>query len=643
VKHIVMGTAGHVDHGKTALIKRLTGIDTDRLKEEKERGITIELGFASLTLPGGSTIGVVDVPGHERFIRNMVAGASGIDLVILVIASDEGVMPQTREHLHICELLGIRRGIIVLTKIDKVDEDWLELVREDVQSILEGTFLADAPIVPVSSVTGVGLQQLLIAISKAAAEVQESADNGIFRLPIDRVFTIKGFGTIVTGTLFSGKVSLGEEVEIFPACLRAKIRGIQVHNKAVEMAEAGQRTAINLQGMNRELIARGDVLANYGALEASNRLDCIYRHLPGNSRKMKNRTLVRLHTGTSEVMARIILLDREEQGPKEESCVQFILENSLAVMVGDRFVIRSYSPAMTIGGGVIVDTLPEKHKRFSVDVLRDFQILKGGSNEEKVETILARAGINGINEKKLVVRTGISCCEMRRQLEKMFSSKKAILVDKDEVRVCAYQIFENIREKIVHCVKIYHEQNPFREGLSKEEMRKTLERENGVGQKIFSIAVQDLESCNEIVVEKDMIRLPGHRVNLHGEMEQLRKDISTIYCNGGLTPPTMQELQEQFSSEQKKDISNLIQIMIREGGLIRVSTDLNFSRNTIEKLSEEYSHLLLKKGKVTVADFKEMTGLSRKHSIPLMEYFDLIKLTLWVGDYRIMRNKKEIN
>ena len=378
MKHIVMGTAGHVDHGKTALIKRLTGVDTDRLKEEKERGITIELGFASLSLPDGRVLGVVDVPGHERFVRNMVAGAAGIDLVVMVIAADEGVMPQTREHLQICTLLGIRKGFVALTKIDMVDEEWLTLVREDVREFLRGTFLEDAPVVPVSSLTGAGFPELIETIARVADEVEEAADVGLFRLPVDRVFTMKGFGTVVTGTLTSGRVTTGEEVEIYPAGLRARVRGIQVHNQPVDTAEAGQRTAVNLQGVDRAVIERGYLLAGKGALAVSQRLDCLYRHLAGAARKLKNRALVRLHTGTSEVMARMILLDRDELEPGEEANAQLVLDAPLAVVAGDRFVVRSYSPVTTVGGGVILDPLSAKHKRFAQEVLEEFRLLSGG-------------------------------------------------------------------------------------------------------------------------------------------------------------------------------------------------------------------------------------------------------------------------
>ena len=640
MKHLVMGTAGHVDHGKTALIKSLTGVDTDRLKEEKERGITIELGFASLTLPDGRTLGVVDVPGHERFVRNMVAGAAGIDLVVLVITADEGVMPQTREHLQICTLLGIRKGFVALTKIDMVDGEWLELVREDVRTFLRGTFLTDAPIVPISSLTGAGFPELIRTIGKAADEVEEGADVGLFRLPVDRVFTIKGFGTVVTGTLASGKVAVGEEVEVSPIGLRARVRGVQVHNRTVETAEAGQRTAINLQGMDREAIERGHILTGPGALTASQRLDCVYRHLSGAVRKLKNRTLVRLHTGTSEVMARMILLDRDELAPGEECCAQLVLETPLAVVAGDRFVIRSCSPVTTIGGGVIVDPLPAKHKRSSAAVLREFGILAGGEDEERMALVLGRAGIEGITENLLVVRTGIRSRELRRRLEGMFSAKRAVLVDRDEMRVLSHTVYEAFQAEILGELRGYHERNPLREGLSREELRSTLEQGDGVGQKIFTMALRELEKRGEIIAERELIRLKGHSVRLKGEMEELREELSGVYRDAGLAPPTVREVLERFS-DRKKEISILIQVMIREGLLVRISEELNFHRDVLAKLREDYRQLLVRDVQATPASFKELTGLSRKFIIPLMEYFDMTKLTMRAGDHRILRERPD--
>ncbi len=640
MKHIVMGTAGHVDHGKTALIKRLTGVDTDRLKEEKERGITIELGFASLNLPDGRILGVVDVPGHERFVRNMVAGAAGIDLVVMVIAADEGVMPQTREHLHICTLLGIRKGFVALTKIDMVDEEWLTLVREDVREFLGGTFLEEAPVIPVSSLTGAGFDALIETIARVAGEVEEASDCGIFRLPVDRIFTMKGFGTVVTGTLASGKVTTGEEVEISPVGLRARVRGIQVHNRAVDLAEAGQRTAVNLQGVDRAVIERGYLLSSPDTLVPSRRIDCLYSHLAGAPRKLKNRTLVRLHTGTSEIMARMILLGRDELEPGGEAYAQLVLEAPLAAVAGDRFVIRSYSPVTTVGGGLIVDPLPAKHKRSAEGVLEEFRLLSQGTPTERVAVVMARADIGGITEGGLVVRTGIRRAELRRILEGMFSQRTAFLVDREEARVLSGPVYAGLQAAIIGELSGYHERFPLKEGLSREELRTTLGMGEGTGQKIFGMALRDLEKKGELITEKEAIRLAGHQVRLQGEMGDLRGKLADHYREGGLTPPTVKEILERFA-DRKKEVLSLIQVMTREGELVRISEDLNFHRDALARLREEYRTLLLREGQATPASFKELTGLTRKFIIPLMEYFDMTKLTMRAGDHRILRERQD--
>jgi selenocysteine-specific elongation factor len=640
MKHIVMGTAGHVDHGKTALIKRLTGVDTDRLKEEKRRGITIELGFASLTLPDGRILGVVDVPGHERFVRHMVAGAAGIDLVVMVIAADEGVMPQTREHLQICTLLGIKKGFVALTKIDMVDDEWLTLVREDVREFLRGTFLAGAPVVPVSSLTGAGFPELIETIARVAEDLEAAADVDLFRLPVDRVFTMKGFGTVVTGTLTSGRVTIGEEVEVSPVALRARVRGLQVHNRPVESAEAGQRTAVNLQGVDRAVIERGYLLAAPDALVASNRLDCVYCHLAGAGRKLKNRTLVRFHTGTSEVMARIILLERNELEPGGEGYCQFVLDTPLAAVAGDRFVVRSSSPVTTIGGGVIVDPLPAKHKRSAEDIPEEFRILSGGDQAARVAVIMARAGIGGITESSLVVRTGIRRADLRRLLEGMFSARTAFLVDREEARALSGPVYADHLAAIVGELAAYHKRFPLEEGLSREELRMTLGMGDGAGQKIFGMALRELERRGELMTEKEHIRLAGHQVHLEGEMGDLRGKLAALYREGGLAPPTVKEALERFA-DRKKEIASLIRVMTQEGELVRISEDLNFHRDALAGLREEYRKLLVREGKATPASFRELTGLTRKFIIPLMEYFDMTKLTMRAGEHRILRERQE--
>ena len=636
MKHIVLGTAGHVDHGKTALIKALTGIDTDRLKEEKERGITIDLGFASLTLKMGQTLGIVDVPGHERFIKNMVAGAAGIDLVVLVIAADEGVMPQTREHLHICSLLGIKRGLVALTKIDLVDKDWLELVTDDVREFLKGTFLESSPIVPISAVTGIGLPEFLIALNQVSSEMEEEYDTGIFRLPIDRVFTMKGFGTVVTGTLISGEVKVSEVVEILPKKLTAKIRGIQVHNQNVALGEAGQRTAINLQGVEKAAITRGDVLTRPGALEMSSRLDVSFEYLACADRRLKNRSLVRFHAGTSEIIARTILLNRDEIEPGEKCYAQLVLESPAVTMARDRFVIRGYSPVTTIGGGMIIDPLAKKQKRYVDRVLHESSLLHEGTPAERTATIIERAGFEGIGIGQLVMRTGIQQNHLRQILEKMFSERQAVLMDSDETRVVSLSIYENLQQRILQEARTYHEKFPLKEGLLKEELKTIMGR---FVSRLFNMAIKDLEKNGKIVIDRENIRLPGHSVNLEGELEDIRGKIFTLYLNAGLTPPSIKEVWEKFA-DRKVQTESVFNVMTREGVLIKVSEDLYFYRDALERLREDYKNLLLREGKATPASFKELTGLSRKFIIPLMEYFDMTKLTIRAGEHRILRERE---
>jgi selenocysteine-specific elongation factor len=636
MKHIIIGTAGHVDHGKTALIKAITGIDTDRLKEEKERGISIELGFASLSLPNGRSFGIIDVPGHERFIKNMVSGAAGIDMVILVIAADEGIMPQTREHLHICSLLGIQKGVVALTKTDMVEEEWLELVADDIHKFLQGTFLETAPVVPVSAVARTGLEELQKAIEKTAIEIEEKSDAGIFRLPVDRVFTMRGFGTVVTGTLISGVVKVGEEVEILPQGITAKVRGLQVHNQSVAVAEAGQRTAINLQGVEKATIVRGDVLARPETLKPSSRLDVYIEYLSNLNRKLKNRNLLRLHVGTSEIIGRIILLDREEMEPGTTGYAQIVLESPIVAIAGDRFVVRSYSPVTTVGGGLIVDSLPKKHKRNSEKILREFGVLHHGDVSERVSAIIERSGIEGINIRRLIMRTGIHQELLRNILKIICSKKQAVVLDAEELKVVSISLYQNLQKLILQELKAYHEKNPLKEGILKEELRNAAGQL--VSQKLFNMALKELENNGAIVVERENIRMSGHRVDLHGDMGDLRTEIADIYIEARLTPPAIKEVIGKFA-QQKKTVESVINVMLKEGTLVKINEELYFHKEILHNLRGDYKALLLKDGKATPASFKEMTGLSRKFIIPLMEYFDITKLTIRAGDHRILREK----
>ena len=636
MKHFIIGTAGHVDHGKTALIKAITGIDTDRLKEEKERGISIELGFASLTLPNGRTFGIVDVPGHERFIRNMVSGASGIDMVIMVIAADEGVMPQTREHLYICSLLGIKKGLVALTKVDMVTEEWRDLVKDDVHEFLKGTFLEASPVIPVSSITGAGLEELLDAFGRVASEIEGESDAGIFRLPVDRAFTMKGFGTVVTGTLISGDIKLGEEVEILPTGVTAKVRGIQIHNQSATIAEAGQRTAINLQGVEKDTIVRGDVLARPRTLKPSIRLDVCVEYLSNNNRRLKNRNLVRFHVGTNEAIGRIILLDREDVEPGAKASAQVVLESPIVAMARDRFVIRSYSPVTTIGGGMIVDPLPKKHKRNSEKVNHEIDLLHDGTDTERAAIIIERSGIEGIGISELEMRTGVYQNILKDILGTLSSKKQVVVLDVDESRIISFSIYQNLQGRILLEMRAYHERYPLKEGVSKEELRST------AGQfarpRLFNMAVRELEKRGEIVVERENIRLSGHRVDLKGELEDIRSKIAEIYMDAGLTPPSIKELMEKFAG-QRSLAESVINVMLKEGSLIKINEDLYFHKEVLTRLREDYKSLLVRDGKATPASMKELTSLSRKFIIPLMEYFDITKLTIRAGDHRILREK----
>jgi len=636
MQHFVLGTAGHVDHGKTSLIKALTGVDTDRLKEEKERGITIELGFASLSLPSGRTLGIVDVPGHEKFIRNMVAGAAGIDLVLMVIAADEGVMPQTKEHLQICSLLGITTGLVALTKIDLVEKEWLELVQSEITEYLQDTFLAGAPIVPVCASQGQGIPELLGEIDKTVRRLGEKTDDGIFRLPVDRIFTMKGFGTVVTGTLISDKIKIGEEVQILPDKISARIRGIQVHNRSTEEAFSGQRTALNLQGIEKSTLERGNVLVRPQTAWPTERLDVFFEYLSSNTRKLKNRSLARLHTGTAEIMARIVLLDADELSPGEASFAQLILENEDVAVGGDHFVLRSYSPVTTIGGGRILDPQPGKHKRKNPKILEDLKILQSGALPEKILVLLDRAGFTGIAIRRLAFRLGVSVKKIREALEKLFSDRRAILLSGEDTTALSAGLYAHLEELLIQSLADYHRSHPLKEGISKEELKAALPE--AVSGKLFNMVLAGLGRKERIVSDKDHVRLASHHVQLEGEEDALRQDIASVYAQAGLAPPSLSDVMARFS-HQKEQAQNIVRLMIQDGDLVKINEELCFARAALDKLREDYKSKLIRDGRATPATFKDLTGLSRKYIIPLMEYFDASKLTVRVEDHRILREK----
>ncbi|MBI3076844.1 MAG: selenocysteine-specific translation elongation factor [Deltaproteobacteria bacterium] len=636
MKHIILGTAGHIDHGKTSLVKALTGVDTDRLKEEKERGITIELGFAPLRLPSGLRVGVVDVPGHERFVRTMVAGATGIDLVALIIAADEGVMPQTREHLDICKLLGIQAGVVVLTKADLVNEDWMELVREDVREFVQGSFLEGEPVIAVSAVTGQNLPELLAALDEQAQKAQARSVEGLFRLPIDRVFIMRGFGTVVTGTLVAGQVRVGETVEVLPPKFEAKVRGIQVHNQAVEAAIAGQRTAINLQGIEKEAIERGYLLAHPGTLEPAYLLDVWLDYLPSAGRPLKNRTKVRAYFGTSEAMTRVVLLDRDELEPGQQALAQLRLEVPVATLPRDRFVIRSESPMYTIGGGEVVEAQARKHRRHDPEVLTGLHALRTAGEEEGVELRLRGAGVAGLALREIQMRTALSPRALGSLIQSLAARGRAVCYDPEAARYVHAEPYARLLKETEAGLTAFHKANPLKPAMTKVELKAALPAV--VDPKLFLRVLADLAQAGTIAVDRDEVRLTSHRVELKAAQRDLRQRLETIYLESGLTPPFFSEVAEQLSPN-KGESKAVLDLLLKEGLLVKVKEDLYFHRQAIEDLKGKLQTYFAQHDELGVLEFKAITQATRKYSIPLLEYLDATRFTMRVGEKRRLRER----
>jgi selenocysteine-specific elongation factor len=631
---IILGTAGHIDHGKSAMIKALTGIDPDRLKEEKLRGITIELGFAYLTLPSGQRLGIVDVPGHERFVRHMVAGASGMDLVALVIAADEGVMPQTREHLEICQLLKVKQGLVVLTKIDLVEEDWLELVEEEVREALKGTFLEGAPIARFSAVTGEGKDRLLATLAELAASVPPKPATGIFRLPIDRVFTIKGFGTVVTGTAISGSLKVGEAAMVYPPGYRARVRSLQVHGASVEEVPAGSRAAINLQGLEKEELDRGMVVATPGSLVPSRRLDAYLEVLPSAPRPLKHRHAVRLHTGTNETLAVPLLLDADEISPGGSGFVHFILRDPVALKPGDRLVIRNLSPAITWGGGQVLHANPPKHKRRQAQVLAGLEILARGSADDQLRFYLEETGPAGRSFEELAALLPWDPPDLQQRLKSLAAQGDIFLYDPENQRYLLGATAKSLETQIRERLADYHQRHPLKPGLSKEELRRSLPPQVEV--RLFNFLLNRLTKQKQIVPEKDLVRLASHKIQLAGAQEDQTRRLEDLYRRGRLSPPTLKEAAADLEAPLGA-VSQLLTVLVNQGKLVKVKEDLYFHQEAMAQLKADLVAFFKKNKEITVPQFKDLTQTSRKFTIPLLEYFDTNRVTVRVGEARRLR------
>jgi selenocysteine-specific elongation factor len=629
--HVVVGTAGHIDHGKTSLVKALTGIDTDRLPEEKARGITIDLGFAFLEEPGGLTIEIVDVPGHERFVKNMLAGVGGIDLAVLVIAADEGVMPQTREHLAICSLLHIRSGLVALTKTDLVDADWLELVRDDVASLVRGTFLAGAPMVGVSAKTGEGLAELRAGLRGLAAGVPERARDQLARLPIDRVFTIRGFGTVVTGTLASGRLAVDERVEIYPTGLQTKIRGLQTHGHPVGEAAAGQRTAVNLQGLERAAIERGNVVAHAGTLVSSLLVDGTLELLADAPRPLKSRDRVRFHTGTSEIMARVLLLGGQELAPGGTAFARFRLEAPLVAVPGDRFVVRSYSPIVTIGGGTLLDVEPPRFRRKGPALVERLTLLGRGTPAEIVEEHVRHAGAAGVRTAALSGRVPVGPARLRAVLAELSAGGRLVAVDREWF--LHPESYGRLRGLVVGALAPFHKANPLKPGMSREELRS---RVGAAEERVFAHLLASLDAEGVVRIERDKVRLAAHEVRLSPDQQRIVDRLEGEFLAAQAAPPSPEEALGRVGVAGDEE-HELFGVLVEGRRLVRVKESLFFHAQALQAIEDKVVAFLREKKEIGPGDIKDLLGVSRKYAIPLLEYLDTRRVTTRQGERRVLR------
>ena len=635
MRSIIVGTAGHIDHGKSALVLALTGKDPDRLPEEKRRGITIDLGFADLELDG-VRIGFVDVPGHERFIKNMLAGVHGIDLVALVIAADEGVMPQTREHFDICRLLGVGQGLVVITKKDLADEEMLELVTADAEELTKGSFLENAPVITVSARTGEGLEALKDELRKLAVGVPERSKDLIARLPIDRVFTMKGFGAVVTGTLVSGDLSVGEELELLPPAKRVRVRGLQVHGKAVSTAHAGQRTAVNLAGVEVGEIERGMVLAESQRLAPTQILDVQLTQLPTAPRVLRTRSRVRFHIGSTEVLARVrVLNEGNEIAPGHTGFAQLRLEAPVVALHHERFIIRSYSPADTIGGGLVLDPQATKHRgRDLAKISERLQTLLMAEPAARLAEFVKGSGSHGLRTSDVVVRTGWRDEVVNKRLKEAID--RSGILDVDGVLI-AKEVYKELTQAVLTETKAHHKREALSRGLSREILRdRHFAR---AAPEVFRAVVSDLERAGALVVEKEIVRLPEHGRQLSADDDELKQELASTYRKAGLAAPSIDEAftQSRVSSAQRVHARKILQLLLDQQTLVRVHPEMLFHGDVIRDLKtqlQKYAAAHEPERLIDVGQFKELAGISRKFAIPLLEYFDRERVTVRAGDKR---------
>ena len=628
MKNIIIGTAGHVDHGKTALIKALTGIETDRIKEEKKRGITIELGFAYLDLPDGEKAGIIDVPGHEKFVKNMLAGAGGIDLALLVVAADEGFMPQTREHLGILSLLNISEGIIVVTKKDMVDEDWLEIVCDEVRQEVQGTFLENAQIIPVSSYTGEGIEQLRQAIFTMIDQKTQIKNLDVpFRIPVDRIFSVEGFGTVITGTLIEGTMKVGDPVTVYPSRIESRIRNLQVHSQDVQEAYAGQRVAVNLAGLKKTDLNKGDVIAVPDSMHTTMMIDIHLPVLKDCDREIRNATRLHLYHGARDILCKIVLLDRDSVGAGESCYAQLRLEEEIAVKTGDRFVLRFYSPVETIGGGVILDSNPFKHKRNDAAVLESLKLKEGGSDREKISAALRDYSARFETLDFLQIQTGIPKEQFDQQINKLIKDKVAFRVSDNVVIHTDY--LNRLKDSAVKLLESYHKENPLREGMKKDEFRNKL------------IKYEDISVVDKItdsLVNRKVLKYVNNCVALADfevQQDNNQQEIENAFLQGGFSPESPDQIAARFP--KVKNFKQVLESLVNTGKLVRVEEKILLHADYYNKALTLAKEHVDQNGQITLAEMRDLMGASRKFAVAVLEYWDKRGITKKVGDARTFK------
>lgn len=632
MKHVIIGTAGHIDHGKTTLIKALTGRNTDRLKEEQDRGISIELGFTYFDLPSGQRAGIIDVPGHEKFIKNMLAGVIGIDIVLLVVAADEGIMPQTVEHLAILDLLGIKKGFIVLTKLDLVDEEWIELVEEEVHEEIIGTFLENAPIIRVSSTKGEGIEEAIKLIDEYAAELDDREITDMPRLPVDRVFSISGFGTVVTGTLLAGKFEIGDEVQIFPGEEKARIRTLQVHDKDAETAYGGQRVAINLAGVKKENIHRGSVVAPIGSMTDTMMLDVKIKLLKSLDRAIDNRTRLKLYLGTEEILCRIVLLDKEQLLPGEEAYAQLRLEERVVGKRGDKFILRFYSPMFTIGGGEILEPNPDKKKRFDEDSLEELKIKELGDSKDILENIIRNKDKDFSSLKDISNQTGI--------LEENINNDSNLLVDEGKIILFSLgkdqfpihlDNFNHLSENIINEVQSFHDKHPLRSGISREEIRSKYLK--GAKPRVSDLFIEKLITNKQLEQNFDLINIAGFTPTYTKEQQIIKDGILRNLHT--FLPPKKEEIIDNLKIKTE-DFDVVYNSLLSNKEIVKVVGDVYLKAEIYNEALLMLRNFLEESGNISIAEYRDLLNTNRRVALGLLEYFDQLKITRRDGEKRTL-------